>query len=239
MVRIRSPQVSTRAKQKPPAAVFLAATLVIFFMSLSAADSIGFVPSYIDGSTPLTASGTDLVDEVSLADLPQLGQPTPVPAGVTTNAHAPEAHTALPKRIVIRSVAIDLPVQNPSTTDVDALDALLVNGPARYAPSAELGENGNVIIFAHSSHLPIVRNKMFQAFNNIPQVQPGATVAIEGSDGMEYIYSVDSVVKADTNDGVEIPLHVSSGAQLTLVTCDTLTGKSARYILTASFIGTN
>ncbi len=119
-------------------------------------------------------------------------------------------------------------MQNPSTTDVDALDALLNKGPARYVDSAELGVSGNVLIFAHSSHLPIVTNKMFQAFNQIPNVDPGASIELDGADGKAYLYSVDSVVKADTSDGTTIQLDPSQGQKLTLVTCDTLTGTSAR-----------
>src|SRR3989338_3613348 len=37
----------------PPPAVFLATVFVVFVLTLSAADSVGFVPDYIDGSTPL------------------------------------------------------------------------------------------------------------------------------------------------------------------------------------------
>ncbi len=235
MVRLRSPQVARKASKKAPLPVFIAATLVVFFLSLSAADSIGFVPYYIDGSTPLTTSDPD---EISLTDLPQLGLPAQA-GGSSVAPVAALVPTAFPQRISIASVGINLPVQNPSTTSVAALDALLTNGPARYSLSAKLGEKGNVIIFAHSSHLPIVHNKMYQAFNNIPEVKEGATIIILGSDAKEYIYSVTSVVRADTNDGFEIPLHVANGAQLTLVTCDTLTSKSARYILTADFIGTD
>jgi sortase (surface protein transpeptidase) len=40
------------------------------------------------------------------------------------------------------------------------------------------------------------------------------------------------------NDNVELSL-APDGKKLTLVTCDTLTGKSARYVLEATFIGTN
>ena len=41
--------------------------------------------------------------------------------------------------------------------------------------------------------------------------------------------------KADANDAV-IELSTTAGTKLTLVTCDTLTGKSARYILEADFV---
>lgn len=227
---------------------FIAATVVVFFLSLSAAESIGFVPSYIDGSTSLTTGGSTsfttggssgseslATEEVSLADFPQLGAES---SGGNKAVQAVK-RVVHPARIVIKSVGIDLPVQNPTTIDVERLDALLVNGPARYGPSATLGAKGNIIIFAHSSNLPIVRNKMYQAFNRVPEVGEGATIVVEGSDGKEYVYSVNSVVRADVKAGTKIDLMPSDTPKLTLVTCDTLTGKSARYILTADFIGTN
>jgi LPXTG-site transpeptidase (sortase) family protein len=210
--------------QKPPKAVFLAAFIVIFFSAISAGDSVGFVPCQLDG-TCVTHS-----DSLALASLPVLGE--------TSDASSTSTHTALPVRIKIDSAGIDLPVQNPATTDVDALDTLLQNGPARYVDSAELGEDGNVVIFAHSSHLPIVHNQMFKAFNNIPELKQGDTITLVGDDGVQYLYSVDGVAKADVESGTTIPLSASLGKKLTLVTCDTLTGKSARYILTATFVGT-
>jgi LPXTG-site transpeptidase (sortase) family protein len=218
----------TSARQKPPFGVFLATTVVVFFCSLSAADSMGFVPYYIDGSSP-----SDTSDVVPLSDLPMLGDS----ATSTTPAPAPSAKTIVPVHIKIPAVNIDLPVQNPDTRDVDTLDNLLKNGPARYVDSATLGEVGTMIIFAHSSHLPIVHNQMFRAFNNIPNLKGGDSITIDGSDGKQYLYSVDSVVKADVNDGTTINISPSQGTKLTLVTCDTLTGKSARYILQADFVG--
>jgi LPXTG-site transpeptidase (sortase) family protein len=206
-----------------PKSVFFAALVVIFFSSLSAADSVGFVPCALDGSCTQSS--------VPLSQLPMLGVSS-------TGSAAPQAHSALPARIEIPSAGIDLPVQNPKTTDVDQLDALLQQGPARYADSAQLGEDGNVIIFAHSSHLPIVHNQMFRAFNSIPDLRQGDSITLVGDDGTSYLYAVDSVVKADTESGTSIPLSPSVGKELTLVTCDTLTGKSARFVLTAHFVGT-
>ena len=126
-------------------------------------------------------------------------------------------------------------VQNPATTDLEALDQLLQNGPARHADSGELGQSRNVVVFGHSSHLPIVHNKMFQAFNSVPDLKAGDSVELDGQDGKAYLYSVESVVKADVKDYDQN--LITDDKKLILVTCDTLTGKSARYILTASFVG--
>jgi LPXTG-site transpeptidase (sortase) family protein len=210
--------------QKPPFGVFLATFVLVFFCSLSVADSIGFVPDYIDGTSPRSAYGTNTHSSVALSDLPQLGET------------APSSSTIPPIRIRIPAANIDLPVQNPSTHDIDTLDALLQAGPVRYTDSAHLGERGNVLIFAHSSHLPIVHNQMFRAFNNIADLRAGDTITLIGSDGKSYLYRVTSVRKVDVND-TTIDLSKTAGTKLTLVTCDTLTGKSARFILTADFVG--
>ena len=239
--------------KKPPFPVFLAAFVLLFFCSLSVADSIGFVPDYIDGSTPLTTngstpsgtSGNDTINPdtsttpsvVPTGSVPiQTVTPT-TPSVVATPASVPTGIN--PVRIIIPSVRMNLPVQNPSTTDVDALDALLKAGPAHYIHSADLGQAGNLIIFAHSSHLPVVINKMFQAFNNIPNLKSGDAITLVGTDGWDYNYEVVSVVKASVNDGTTIDTSPTHGTNLTLVTCDTLTGVSARFILTATYIGTS
>lgn len=201
--------------------VFFAVAIVLFFSTLSAADSIGFVPCAIDGScvAPLEA--------LPLSDLPELGDlaATPAPVGV------------VPTHISIDAIDLDLSVQNPDTRDIAALDALLQKGPARYVDSAKLGVSGNMIIFAHSSHLPIVHNKMYKAFNDIPKLAAGDSITLTGADGKSYLYSVVSVEKADASD-TTIDLSTIAGTRLTLVTCDTLTGKSARFILTAEYVGT-
>ena len=203
--------------EKPPKTVFFAAAIVLFFCALSVTDSIGFVPCGFDGSCTKSNS-------IALSSLPMLGDET--------------TSTALPVRIKIPSANIDLPIQNPNTRDVQALDGILQSGPARYVDSAKLGENGNVVVFAHSSHLPIVHNQMFRAFNNVPELKAGDSVTLVGADGKQYLYSVDAVAKADVQSGTSIDLSPAIGRKLTLVTCDTLTGKSARYILTAAFVGT-
>ena len=214
-----------RSGEKPPKMVYISALIVVFFTALSSADSIGFVPCTFDDTC---TEASIPADTVALSNLPMLGDAVATPA----------AHTSLPVRIKIDSVGIDFPIQNPATHSVDALDALLQKGPARYVDSAKLGEEGNVLIFAHSSHLPVVHNQMFKAFNRIPELTQGDSITLVGDDGTNYLYSVDSVVKADVEAGTSISLSPSLGTKLTLVTCDTLTGKSARYILTATLVGT-
>lgn len=219
----------SNTSQKPPKALFVAVTMAIFFLTLSAADSIGFVPDYVDGT------GT-FGKDVRVSELPELGEePTAVqpvtPAYTYTAPTQTNAVKEKPTQIEIPAIGLDLKIQNPATRDIAALDELLKNGPARYVDSAQLGEVGNMIIFAHSSHLRVVHNQMYKAFNRIPELQAGDSITITGASGTEYRYVVTSVKKVNA-EYATIPLQ-GEGTKLTLVTCDTLTSKSSRYVLEA------
>lgn len=216
---------SYTSTDKAPVSVYIAATIVIFFLALSAADSVGFVPCYMDG----TCTQRENADSSRTA----------VDAHANTSStDITEQITAAPERIRISSIALDLPVQNPETTDLEELDIILRDGPARFAPSAELGQNGTMIIFAHSSHLPVVRNQMYRAFNRVPELKRGDTITLDGG-GKSFLYSVASVKQVDVHDAdATIDLSPERGTHLTLVTCDTLTGKSARFVVEAELVGT-
>ena len=212
--------------KNPPKRVFLAAVVLIFFSTMSALESVGFVPSYIDGSTTLTTSGTASAKPgaVRLSDLPQLAESPAIPQGV------------LPERIRSAAIDLDVVVLNPDTRDLKELDGWILKGAVRYVDSAKLGAPGNMLIFAHSSTYRVVRNQMFKAFNNISKLKPGDSISIEGG-GVEYLYSVTSVRSAEASETV-IDLSPVGGTKLTLTTCDVLSGKSARFIVEADFVGT-
>lgn len=223
-------------EKKPPIGVYIAVTFIFFVLTLSAADSVGLVPSYIDGESTVseTVETSTTSDSLALSDLPTLAE-TPTPSQDSRTSETPSARVLLPERIIAPAIDLDLPVQNPKTTDINALDTLLQKGPARYWPSASLGQSGNIVIFAHSSHLPVVHNQMYRAFNRVPELKAGDMITLVGG-GQKYLYSVSSVSRADTSDGA-IDLTPDAGTRLTLVTCDTLTGKSARFVLEARFVG--
>lgn len=139
-----------------------------------------------------------------------------------------------PVRVVARSIGLDSKVSNPASTDIATLDAALLNGSIRYPSSARLGENGTVLLFGHSSSLPIVHNKNFKAFNDIEDLKKGSVISVF-SGSTEYRYSVTGVRLANAEeDVVELP---SDGKFLTLVTCNNSFGtKTARYVVTAEFV---
>lgn len=139
-----------------------------------------------------------------------------------------------PLRVVIDSVGIDVSVDNPYATDIATLDNSLLYGVTRYPTSAVLGENGNVVIFGHSSYLPVVKNKNFKAFNGLEKLSAGESIEVYG-DGLVYEYVVDRVYKADATNA-RIPL-TKDGKKLTLSTCNSFGDLNDRYVVEATFVG--
>lgn len=142
--------------------------------------------------------------------------------------------TELPIRIEAPAIKLNVSIKNPSSTDVDVLDNDLLSGAVRYPTSAKLGVNGTVLLFGHSSYLPVVHNQAYKAFDGIQNLKAGDTVSVYSST-LEYRYSVEKVEVANADEDV-IELR-QDGQYLTLVTCDSFTKKTDRFIVTAKFIG--
>lgn len=169
---------------------------------------------------------------------------TPNPPGQTVGAGAPpgnavavDAATGTPQqplRVAAKDVGLDVSVHNPSSVDIEVLDNALLYGAVRYPTSAELGVDGTVLLFGHSSYLPIVHNQAYKTFDGIQNLKPGEFVSVYSA-SLEYRYKVVQVKIADaTQDAIELK---TQGRHLTLVTCDSFAQKSNRFIVTADFVG--
>jgi len=142
-----------------------------------------------------------------------------------------------PVRIVIDAISLDATVANPITTNADVLDADLLKGAVRFPSSALLGVNGTVLLFGHSSYLPIVRNLAYKTFDGIQKLKTGDSISVYSST-KEYRYRVTGVRMANVNDPSQSTILLPSDApHLTLVTCDSFKTKSDRFIVTADFSG--
>ncbi len=234
---------------------FLVLFLVITLIVVRVAFVTGFVPNPVDFST----IGSDVSNSsVSLGNSPlAVGLPLSVVTGTPdtsthtdTNAsaqtqNASQAHASagslnmngeLPVKITIASIGLSAKVSNPATTDVDALDQYLLSGTARYPTSSTLDQEGNVILFGHSSYLPVVINKAFKTFDGIQKLSAGDEIKVYSSTHV-YTYSVTNVQQQSaTSDG--IPL-TTSGHTLTLATCDSFGKKSDRFVVTATLVGSS
>lgn len=151
-----------------------------------------------------------------------------------TQQNIPADTRELPVRVVIADIGTDWNILNPTEVDLDTLNAAVDKAPIRWPTSALLGTDGTVALFGHSSHLPIVHNQAFKAFNNIEKLVAGQIVSVYSAT-TEYRYKVVGVrVASATEDVVELP---ADGKYLVLVTCDNFGSKSDRYVVTANLEG--
>lgn len=157
----------------------------------------------------------------------------PTPSGTIAGANA-NVVGEYPTKMVIPALNLDVTVANPQTTNATELDKELLVGAVRYPTSGLLGTSGaNVVIFGHSSYLPVVRNQAFKTFDGIQTLKAGDKIMVTGK-GRVFVYVVETVASANAEkDG--IPLSVS-GNKLTLVTCDSFATKSDRFVVISSLV---
>lgn len=194
-----------RTNVKKP--LFFAVAFVVFGASVMALSAFDLLPS-----------GT-------------LGEEAPRSLG---DSQASTGQIILPEKIEIPALDLTATVANPTTADPDVLDANLTRGAVRYPTSGTLGANGtNVVIFGHSSYLPVVHNQAYKTFDGIQDLKKGQEILVTGG-GRTYVYQVETVASASASRDA-IPLSVS-GNKLTLVTCDSFKTKSDRFVVIAHLV---
>ncbi len=198
---------------------FLATFFVVFTLTYGVLYAIDFLPE-----PPAPADTPAVVAATSTSEAT-----TTQPAEVVE----PVVSTAVPISMYFKDFDRTVTVLNPETRDIVELDAELLKGVVRHPDSALLGEEGNVVILGHSSYLPNVINKNFQAFNGIQKMKWGDTIEVRSADTI-YTYRVEKVYHAKAS-GVTIPTEVT-GKRLTLVTCNSFGAKEDRFIVEAKLL---
>lgn len=130
----------------------------------------------------------------------------------------------------------EVTILNPDSSTVEALDSALLSGVVRHPESADFKETGTIFLLGHSSYLPVVRNKNFQAFNGIQKLKWGDTIRLQSSD-VEYVYSVERVYEAKATDA-EVKIE-KGDAKLVLATCNSFATKDDRFIVEAVLVGSH
>lgn len=199
---------------------FLGVFFVVVLVTYGILFAIDFIPE------PASA---DEKEEVSV-DRDEAKMDAVVPEVVESDPLSP-----FPIKIIFDSLNKEVEVLNPKSRDVAVLDEALLEGVVRHPDSAELTEKGNVFILGHSSYLPTVFNKNFQAFNGIQNLTWGDTIRVQSEDA-EYVYRVQKVYKASASD--VIVSNTPGKAQLTLATCNSFGSKDDRFIVEANLIET-
>lgn len=140
-----------------------------------------------------------------------------------------------PKELLIPSVGIRTPVVTPAATDISTLDTALLSGIVRYPSSGEAGERSNMLLFGHSSHLPVVHNPAFKALNGLEGVRLGDEIVVRTGQ-KDYRYRVYAVRLTTAQE--EMISFRTDTRMLTLSTCNTFGSKSERFVVEAVFVGT-
>lgn len=141
---------------------------------------------------------------------------------------------AVPIKIVISKIGVDMKINNPESRNINVLDQSLNSGVVRYPNSGLLGERTNMLLFGHSSYLPIVRNKAYKAFNKLEDLEIGDRISVFSED-TEFIYQVSSVEEADATNA--LISFETNRRMITLSTCNTFGNLNDRFIIQAELIG--
>ncbi|MEJ0054103.1 MAG: sortase [bacterium] len=183
-----------------------------------------------------TLAHLDLLPEAAAPQTASAGSAPAVAMDVSGVVSAPTIPQSaeLPVKIEVPSIRLSAKIANPSSTDIETLDHALLGGAVRYPTSAKLGEAGNVILFGHSSYLPVVSNQAFKTFDGIQNLEKGDRIIVS-SGTRAYAYAVAGVSKQSAASDAGIAL-TSTGHTLTLATCDSFGEKTDRFVVTAELV---
>lgn len=148
-------------------------------------------------------------------------------------ATKPATTDALPSKLIIEKLNKIVPILNPTSNTVEALDAALLKGVARHPDSATFSKVGTMFILGHSSYLPIVHNKNYLALNGIQTLVWGDLVRIQSPD-TEYLYRVEKVYQVKASRA-EAEITWGKG-KLILATCNSFGTKDDRFIVEAYLV---
>lgn len=149
---------------------------------------------------------------------------------ITTETIVEEIEVIYPELLSIPKLSKTVAVLNPASRTIADLDAALLQGVVRHPDSATLSQEGNVFVLGHSSYLPQVFNKNFQAFNGIQNLEWGDLIELS-SDTEVFEYRVEKVYRAKAKD-VSVPI-AGEDKLLTLATCNSFGDVDDRFIVEA------
>lgn len=198
---------------------FLGVFFVIMVLSYGFLYLIDFVPEPIEEEGTATTTEEQIDEEVEEENHEEM---EPAPEG-----------SPLPISLTIDALDRTVTVLNPESREINALDQALLSGVIRHPDSANFHETGNILILGHSSYLPTVFNRNFQALNGIQDLSWGDTIRLRSED-TEYIYRVERVYEAKASE-VTVP-NSRGAAKLTLATCNTFGAKEDRFIVEAGLV---
>ncbi|HMO78193.1 MAG TPA: sortase [Candidatus Paceibacterota bacterium] len=202
---------------------FLVVFFMVFLFSYAILSWLDILPELVEKPEENESALTIEIEEpVVPAVVPPVVKPEPV-------------NPVYPTNLYIAALDRNITVLNPTSRNINDLDAALLRGAVRHPDSATLERAGTVFILGHSSYLPVVRNKAFQAFNDIQKLKWGDLIEVTTAEGL-YIYRVDKVYRANAQD-VTVPI-AGQEKRLFLATCNSFGSIDDRYIVEAELLET-
>lgn len=219
---------------------FVMAFFVIFTLSYALLSWLDFLPELVESKEEKALiSDSTASDTLSVTNNEANDSVIPALENLQKdNLIVPEASllsNVLPTSIYFSTLNKRVDVLNPTSRSVADLDNALLKGAVRHPDSATLDRYGTVFILGHSSHLPIVNNKAFQAFNDIQKLKWGDLVEVTSAEGI-YVYRVEKVYRAKAQN-VTVPI-AGDTKKLYLATCDSFGSIDDRYIVEANLVET-
>jgi LPXTG-site transpeptidase (sortase) family protein len=152
---------------------------------------------------------------------------TQIIAGSTANANSQE--------LIIPKINVQIPVvYDVNTIEESAVEKGLERGVVHYANTSMPGQDGNVVIFGHSSNNIFNPGKYKFAFVLLSKLENGDTFYIQ-KDGKRYTYQVyKKQIVIPSNVGVLT--NTDKGSTATLITCDPPGTSTNRLVVTAEQI---
>ena len=212
---------------------FVLSFFVIFTMTYAVLFALDWLPEPPTEETIESGIAVALASETAdglAADTATVG------VGDVSESDSATVRDVLPVTITIDSLDRTIPVRNPTSRTIADLDEALLTGVVRHPDSATFNDEGNMFILGHSSYLPNVLNRNFQAFNGIQNLAWGDTIRLTSGD-TEYVYRVEKVYQAKAS-ALTVPV-TGTGNMLTLATCNSFGSTDDRYIVEAKLIETN
>ena len=223
------------AKRQP--GLFASIWIAIFVVLVVVLVAVGFAPSALtdnDDSDKKDKKDKEVeVEDGEVFDAAIAEAAPPTLEDETSKEDMVDDMNSVPVRVVIESIGVDTIVSNPTDADLTVLNDALLKGAVRYPGSGTMEQTTNMFIFGHSSHLPVVKNKAFQSFNDLEDLTMGDLIKVQ-SESKEYHYRVSSVQLVDAEDAwVSFD---SDTKKLTLSTCNNFGHAQDRFVVQADFV---